>query len=716
MLPKYLQTRNWTVEQKLIKELDKSVETYEHIASKYLLRYFTTIDMKKEEYLSLLENDQLRTMLSIPDTFDNFDDKPVATLKKKYHKMLIQKHQELENLTVTKYPPFFENIHWLSQKLGLSDLEEEIFVITGLFHIVRPVFDFMYETSIEFSNTRLFEMYSIMTGASLNTVSECFNKNALLLETKLMQLNAEIAPFEEKIEIDQAFLSQFLTKYSNEEELFKLFFDEPKESKLTVGQFEHIQDDLNLCLAYLKNAIANKVSGVNILVYGSPGTGKTELASVIAKELGIKLYEVRSTSMGGHPIKGKQRFTYYQTTQKLLAGGKNSIVMFDEIEDVFPQNDFLSMLMGGPKATMEDYGKAWVNKVLETNKTPTIWISNSIDHIDSAYLRRFDYSFELLSPSKSVRLHMAKEYMGESAVSKEWMDRLTDYKSITPAQLTSIAKVINMVKTEDIELNNKTATQVLRNSLKLLNQNRSEVVQSVTDYSINYLNTSVNIEQIASKLNANSHCTFCFYGVAGAGKTNLAKHLASILNKPLLVKRASDILSKYIGETEQNIASMFEQAKAENAILLLDEADSFLQDRKNAKNSWEVTSVNELLTQMESFNGMFICTTNLMDKVDDASLRRFDFKIRFDYLTEAQRLNLFAQEYIRQGGDIGEITEDIKIKLKQLSKLTPGDFANILRQAKVLSIKYTATEMVQKLEEEVVAKDKSKMGNIGFGR
>ena len=61
---------------------------------------------------------------------------------------------------------------------------------------------------------------------------------------------------------------------------------------------------------------------------------------------------------------------------------------------------------------------------------------------------------------------------------------------------------------------------------------------------------------------------------------------------------------------------MFEEAKEEGAVLLLDEADSFLQDRASLKQSWEVTQVNELLTQMESFDGLFVCSTNLMDKLD----------------------------------------------------------------------------------------------------
>lgn len=88
---------------------------------------------------------------------------------------------------------------------------------------------------------------------------------------------------------------------------------------------------------------------------------------------------------------------------------------------------------------------------------------------------------------------------------------------------------------------------------------------------------------------------------------------------PLLIKRASDLMSMWVGENEQNIALAFKEAEQDGALLLIDEVDSFLQDRRGAKNSWEVTLVNEMLTQMEAFSGVFIASTNLMDGLDQAT-------------------------------------------------------------------------------------------------
>ena len=117
-----------------------------------------------------------------------------------------------------------------------------------------------------------------------------------------------------------------------------------------------------------------------------------------------------------------------------------------------------------------------------------------------------------------------------------------------------------------------------------------------------------------------------------------------------MVRQASDLMSKFVGETEQQMAAMFAEAEAEQAVLLLDEADSFLLDRRDAQRSYEISEVNEMLQGMERFRGIFICTTNLMDRLDTAALRRFTFKIRFLPLRPAQREALFAREAMGDAG------------------------------------------------------------------
>jgi SpoVK/Ycf46/Vps4 family AAA+-type ATPase len=168
-------------------------------------------------------------------------------------------------------------------------------------------------------------------------------------------------------------------------------------------------------------------------------------------------------------------------------------------------------------------------------------------------------------------------------------------------------------------------------------------------YRLDALNPDMDIERLVEGLKRRPEGRICLYGPPGTGKTEFGRFVAKALDKPLMVKRASDLLGPYVGMTEKHIAAMCKQAQDDDAVLLLDEADSFLRDRTGAQQSWEVTQVNEMLTQMESYEGVFICSTNLVENLDSASLRRFDFKIYLDYLTLDQSWILFQQIMINPG-------------------------------------------------------------------
>lgn len=123
------------------------------------------------------------------------------------------------------------------------------------------------------------------------------------------------------------------------------------------------------------------------------------------------------------------------------------------------------------------------------------------------------------------------------------------------------------------------------------------------------------------------------YGPPGTGKSELALYLAEALERKALTRRASDILDMYVGESEKNISRMFAEAEHTEAVLVIDEIDSLLFSRDTAKHFWEISMTNEFLSQMERFKGIMIGTTNGLTRLDHASIRRFNHKIGFDYLT-----------------------------------------------------------------------------------
>jgi len=158
---------------------------------------------------------------------------------------------------------------------------------------------------------------------------------------------------------------------------------------------------------------------------------------------------------------------------------------------------------------------------------------------------------------------------------------------------------------------------------------------------------------------------------------------------------------------------MFREAENEKAVLLLDEADSFLQDRRGAQRTYEVTEVNEMLQGMERFNGIFVCTTNLMDRIDQAALRRFTFKIRFKPLTADQREKMFVTEAL--AGDAALLTGEARTRLAKLEQLCCGDFAAVKRQVDILAAEFSVVEFLEQLEaEHRIKPEVRETRNIGF--
>lgn len=155
-----------------------------------------------------------------------------------------------------------------------------------------------------------------------------------------------------------------------------------------------------------------------------------------------------------------------------------------------------------------------------------------------------------------------------------------------------------------------------------------------------------------------------------------------------------------MGQTERNIAKLFSEIDIERSVLLIDEVDSLLRDRRQARHSWETTQVNELLQQMERFTGIFIAATNLMPQLDPAALRRFDFKLQFRPLTRAQRLSLFALEALGDAARVEAIPAPLVQRLDTLEDLTPGDFANIVRQHDLLGEAIAPEEFLRRLLRE----------------
>lgn len=601
------------------------------------------------------------------------------------------------------------NLQWLGEATGLSPADQSILLFTIL-AFQHPGLENALEQVGGLSMSGLHVLLCRVLGLETRAVAKALDPSGLLSRTGLLVVDSSLNyPYRNKVEILDGLTDQMTVRHADQWSLFRCAFVAGRASGLDLSHYPHLAKDLGILEPYLREAFRSRSKGVNILIYGTPGTGKTELVRALAKHLGVHHYEVASERPNGSPVEGFDRFRGYRLAQAILGRRGRNLIFFDEIEDVFrPRED-------GPRSPRTNVSgiKAWVNKTLEENPVPAFWVSNHIGILDEAFIRRFDYVVRLDNPPRSVRRRMLEDNLVGLPVEGSRKDQLADHQGLSPAIITRAARVARTTLVGSQAGDAGAAfTQALGNTLEALGHSRTsrQAVEVVTDYRPELVNTDCDLEPVLRGLREHGNGRLCFYGPPGTGKTAYGRHLAEQLDRPLLVKRASDLLSMWVGGTEKNLAAMFEEAQAEGAVLLLDEADSFLQERSSAQRNFEVTQVNEMLTQMEGFNGIFIASTNLMDRLDAAAMRRFDMKVHFDYLRPDQAWAMFEDAARRLGIEPDPMVHGT---LSSLGDLTPGDFATVLRQAR-LSRPSSAGDLVCRLEAECQVKPEHRRKPIGF--
>ena len=531
----------------------------------------------------------------------------------------------------------------------------------------------------------------MLLGVSANTVHRRFGADAPLVRSGLVSIDSDG-------DLDIVSRLHRLATVPGDASLdvHHLLLGTASASELQWSDFDHVAADRDHVERLLKGALDTGASGVNVLLYGPPGTGKTQFCKVLAERLGVNLFSVgESDDDGGEPVRG-ERLQELRLAQRLLARNRRSLLLFDEMEDLLSDSLAGLAFLGRPFRSgprFRDGGsKVFMHRLLEQAPAPTLWTMNDAREVSPAILRRMMFALELRPPTPRVRARIWARQLDRHDIEAGPDDALAlagEFEA-TPG-VAAGATAAARLGGGDIA----TVRRGVRSLSRVLSCERPPQ-RTPARFDPGLVNADTDPADLAERLAGLGERRFslCLQGPPGTGKSAFVRYLAERLGLEVVQKRASDLMSMWVGGTEKRIAEAFAEARDTGAFLVFDEADSLLADRRFAHRSWEVSQVNEMLTWMESHPLPFACTTNFGEHLDPATLRRFVFKVTLDYLTPAQAEAAFR----------GYFALFPPAELAALTVLTPGDFAVVRRKAGILDRLSEPESLVAMLGDECDAK------------
>ena len=484
----------------------------------------------------------------------------------------------------------------------------------------------------------------------------------------------------------------------------------PVAARLPWSAFAHLGRDAEDVRASLAAALAADPSadhrhpGVNLLFYGPPGTGKTEFARTLCGEVGARLYDIGRRELGPEAREAPSRWACLEYALESLADEPGAVILFDEMEDL-----------------PISIPKQWLNRLLEENRTPILWTCNAADFYrdhQPFFIDRILHALEFRRVPPAAQEEVYRDVLSGRGLTGETAAALAGefsrMKDVTPRQVALAAdSAVTTALAEERspeDAGSARADAVRRAVARKRRLRRGPVPADETLprlYDPALLRADRDLRELADRITSCGprRMGLLFSGPPGTGKTAFVRHLADRWERELLVRRASDLLSKWVGDSEKNLAGAFAEARDTGAILVFDEADSLLADRRSAHHNWEVSQVNELLSQMERHPLPFACTTNLADRLDPAASRRFLFRAEFRPLDRPRIARAFRLFFDAEAPP----------EALSLTDLTPADFAGVRERAEVLGTLADHSWICRELAGEPRARRAGrKAGAIGF--
>ena len=625
----------------------------------------------------------------IKRTTFNFNKEGVVTIETKAQKAeLVKQLKKAVAVAKTKLP------------VRNTKLEEKLLLIKDIYKLNDKEYQAFVYLILQEINQVFYKLDGAVSGNSFDKFSKYYLKVRFGEKDRIMNalyMSKLISDRSSNPSVNEDLIAIFDNPNCNStEKVVNFLIGTPEKSTLTLKDYAHMEKETNKVINILKSAIEKKAKGVNILLWGDCGTGKTEMSKLVANAINTPIYAVTTIGRNENEAKREERLADLNSKQQVLARTGNACILFDEAEDVLNRG-------WSENGTAS---KGYLNRLLENVGCPVIWTTNNISDVDPAFLRRFKYAVEFNELDEKTRLNVWNKVVRKNKikVSKSKIKELSENYDVSPSIIANAVESTKMIGGDENDFED-----FIESVAKIVNKKRDvkedkKEESPLGSYDIRLVHADIDMQDLTEKIKQSGKMNFslCLYGIPGTGKSRFALHLAKKLGINAVIKKVSEIQSCYVGECEKNIAAAFKECEESNSMLILDECDTFLQDRSNAVRQWEISQVNELLVNMENTKIPFVATTNLMDTLDQASLRRFTFKIRMDYMTKEQ-VKLAFKHFFNLDTNF------------YIPGLCCGDCANVAKKCEYLNI--TDFKTISKmLQEEVDLKKipELKKNTIGF--
>ena len=575
-------------------------------------------------------------------------------------------------------------LDWLRKLAALSKFEARVLGLGVRRNLFEPWAKF--QEAIDDRNSYFRPQFVAQVfGCSITRAREVLGRNGTLLKTGLIEDHRD-----DDFIVSQLVIDLMRMRASNAKQLETALLRPAAPSTLEWDDFAHLQGR-DLALGVVQSAVRNR-EGINILLHGAPGTGKSEFARALAERLHLTpVFIGEADDNGGEPSRA-ERLAHLLMVRALTSRGARRLIVVDEADDLmFPEFS----------SKRQVNSKIWLNQLVESSVTPTIWIVNDPSVLGPPVIRRMALAASFELPPEAVRTRIAKRHAAQAGIPLPDEDA-----SRLGALIVSPAVIANALRAARLAGGGTdTAIAAARSVQQAMGDDQRIDVVRCANFDPRLSRTSLDLVGLTNRLagTRQRRWSMLLSGPPGTGKSAYARYVAAACGLEVIEKKGSDLLNMFVGGTERAIARAFKEASEAKAMLIFDEADSMLRERRVADRGWEVSMVNEMLSWMEQHEMPFVATTNLAESLDRATSRRFLFKLTFEYLDEARAGMLFERIFGMPA----------PTQLRQLDELTPADFDVVARRAALLEIT-DVNQLIEMLRDELEMRAERRPTTVGF--